>query len=110
LLRLALINLRQYRRDRGMKFKLILTVHDSIMLEVPMDEVVNVADMAFPMCMTTEARSPVGGFTVGCDVDVYKRWDEALYLEEMLDMGLPEEFSSRFCVADKEGNPVTRVV
>jgi DNA polymerase-1 len=108
LLRLALINIRNYRRDHSMQYKLILTVHDSIMLEVPVQEVVHVATKVLPHCMTDIARAPRLGFKIGADVDVCQRWDEKLYLEDMVEMGLPEEFSSQFCAKDDNGNPKIR--
>jgi uracil-DNA glycosylase family 4 len=105
LLRLALINLHSHRQHQQMKFKLILTVHDSIMLEVPYQEVVEVADNVFPLCMTTNAKAPGIGFTIGCDVDVVERWDEKMYLADMLSIGLPEDFSLKFCAMDDTGQP-----
>ena len=108
LLRLALVNLQQYRREHGMKFKVILTVHDSIMLEVPIDEVEEVATVVLPYCMTEAAKAPDLGFTVRVDVDVIQRWDVDMYLEELMALGLPEEFSMKFCVLDDDGNPKRR--
>lgn len=110
LLRVALINLRQYRREHDVSYKLILTVHDSIMLEVPVRHVPEVANIVLPWAMTEAAPAPRFGFRVGCDVDVTQRWDEKLYLQEMADMGLPEAFSLKFCAKDDAGKPKERVV
>lgn len=108
LLRLALINLQQYRRDHGMHYKLILTVHDSIMLEVPIREVEEVAMKVLPYCMTESAPAPRLGFKIASDVDVCYRWDEKMYLSDMTDLGLSEEFSKKFCAKDDDGNPKIR--
>lgn len=108
LLRLALINIRDYRRQHNMHYKLILTVHDSIMIEAPISEVPTVALKVMPYCMTDIARAPRLGFKVGADVDVCRRWDEKMYLDEMLESGLPEDFSKQFCSKDDNGIPKIR--
>jgi uracil-DNA glycosylase family 4 len=108
LLRLALINLREYRRQHDMKFKLILTVYDSIMLEAPVAEVPKIVLEALPLCMCENAKAPGLGFSIGCDIDVTQRWDEKMYLEDMVELGLPEDFSRKFCAMDDEGKPKRR--
>lgn len=110
LLRLALINLQNYRRTHNLGYKLILTVHDSIMIETPIPEVPEVALKVLPYCMTENARAPRLGFKIGSDVDVCRRWDEKMYLEEMVELGLPTDFASQFCAKDDDGNPKVRSV
>ena len=63
---------------------------------------------ALPYCMTVNARAPRLGFKIGSDVDVCRRWDEKLYFDEMLELGLPEDFATQFCVRDDEGKPKSR--
>lgn len=108
LLRLALINLREFRRQHNMRYKIVLTVHDSIMLEVPIPEVEQVSEIVIPECMTVRAPAPRLGFTVGTDVDVSQRWDVKLLLDDFLDMGFSEEYGLKYCKRDKKKNPVRR--
>lgn len=108
LLRLALINLQNYRREHDMHYRLILTVHDSIMLETPIPEVEEVALNVMPYCMTEAARAPRLGFKVGSDVDVCQRWDEKMYLDEMVELGLTKDFALKFCVKGDDGQPKSR--
>lgn len=108
LLRKALINLQQYRREHDVQYKLILTVHDSIMLETPIKYVEQVATEVLPLCMTKNARAPRLGFSIGTDVDVFQRWDEKMYLEDMVAMGLREEFALGFCAKADDGSPKRR--
>jgi hypothetical protein len=81
-----------------------LTVHDSILLEVPFDSVEKVATIVVPECMTHRAKAPKLGFTIACDVDVVQRWDEALYHEEFVEFGFKDEFANQFGKKDEKGN------
>ena len=79
------------------EYKLILTVHDSIMLEVPYRCVEQVATEVIPYCMTEGARAPGLGFCVKSDVDVCRRWDEKLYYDELSVLGFTDKFCRSMC-------------
>lgn len=110
LLRLAFINMKTYKREHNLTFRPILSVYDSIMLEVPIIEVPEVADIVLPHCMTHAAPAPRLGFKIGSDVEVVKRWDVPMYLDEMTDLGLPEEFAVRYCAKDDKDQPKRRPI
>jgi uracil-DNA glycosylase family 4 len=87
---LSLGNLWYELRRRKMRSRIILSVHDSIMLECPPDEVEFVVDVLLPLCMTE--RSPViptdfngtpnglPAFRLGIDIEVCRNW--GITLEE----------------------------
>ena len=107
LLRTALINLRRYRIDNPeISYKLILTVHDSIMLEVPIKHTERVSEIVIPECMTHKARAPKLGFSVSSDVDVSVRWDEKLTVTEFMDLGFSEAYGIKYCKKNKSNEPV----
>lgn len=107
LLRQALINFRKYRLDNpGVLYKLILTVHDSIILEAPIKHVEHVSEIVIPECMTRQAKAPKLGFTVGTDTDVSIRWDEKLSLAEFLELGFSEEYAKKYCKKNENGEPI----
>lgn len=104
LLRKALINLSEYKRESGLDYKLILTVHDSIMLEAAESCAEEVAMHVLPECMTTRAPAPKLGFTIGSDVDVYRRWDEKMYFSELVDCGFSAEGAEQVCKKNDDGS------
>lgn len=107
LLRKALINLQQFRREHpSVPYKLLLTVHDNILVSAPLKWVPYVADHVIPECMVHQAKAPKLGFTVAVDTDVSKRLDVPLYVEELIDYGFDEEFAKRYAKKDGEGNPL----
>jgi len=108
LLRQALINLDNYKRTSGIPFKVILTVHDSIMLETPAAYAEEVSEVVIPQCMTYNAKAPKLGFTIRTDTDVCTRWEEKLYLQDFIDLGLPKDYGLMYCKLDNTGFPVPR--
>jgi len=72
------------------------------MLEVAESCAELVAEEILPLCMVTLAKAPILNFTVGCDVDVYKRWDEKLYFTELTAMGFSEKGAANVCKRDKD--------
>jgi hypothetical protein len=38
------------------------------------------------------------------------RWDEKMYLEDMVEMGLSEAFAAKYCRTNKDGTPSKRAV
>jgi DNA polymerase I-like protein with 3'-5' exonuclease and polymerase domains len=75
-------------RRRKLRSVMILSVYDSIMLEVPAAEVDVVVDDLLPLCMVERAPVPVttlageplarGPYRFGIDVDVYRNWGVAV--------------------------------
>lgn len=71
-------------RRRKMRTRVVLSVHDSVMLESPADEVAAVVDEVLPLCMidrcpvvpTDLSGNPVarGPYFFDIDVSVYRRW------------------------------------
>jgi len=78
-------------RERRMRSRIVLSVHDSIMVESPPDEVVVVAKDIVPRAMTTDNQfvitdfngNPVRGpYHFGVDVSVYRSWGVEVPEEE----------------------------
>ena len=107
MLRVALIAFGEYRRDHpDVKYKIILTVHDSIVAEVPEEYVEKVALEVFPYCMTERAVCPALPFQVGTDTDVCVRWDEPLHMADVDHLSLSDSFLQQF-VSDYEEESAT---
>lgn len=65
------------RNRLGLKFKILLAIHDAILLEVPYEEV-SQAKAVLRRCMTELVEVPGVGLHYGVDLDVYLRWNEKL--------------------------------
>ena len=89
-LSLALVNLQMYRNMTGMKFKIILPVHDAIFLDVPVDEAVRVADEVLPRCMRDLVLIPNTKLYLDVDVEMCRRWGEKMKREEAIKQALIE--------------------
>jgi DNA polymerase-1 len=85
-LSIALYNILRYRDAMGLRFRIVLTVHDAVILEVPYDEVKIVKEVVLPVCMGIGARIPTLGLELGVDVKIMKRWDEQISEEEALEL------------------------
>lgn len=106
-----MVNLEGYRRAHPeLSYKLVLTVYDSVMLDVPVKHVQRVTDEVIPLCMRENARAPLLNFSVDVDTDVGARWDEKMYLEDMVAMGLPAEFAKAYCLVDDNKQPIKKPV
>jgi uracil-DNA glycosylase family 4 len=85
-LNIALFNLYRYRDAKGLHFRMALTIHDAIILEVPYYEVDIVKNEVLPVCMSAGAQVPTIGLTLGIDIEIMRRWgekiDEAQAIEE----------------------------
>ena len=76
-LSLALTNLYYYRQlEPNLEYKIILPIHDAIMLEVPERCVERVKDHVLPMCMSRMVPIPHLNFKLEIDVSVATRWSE----------------------------------
>ena len=89
-LSLALINLKMYRDMTGMKFRIILPVHDAIFLDVPASEAVRVADEVLPKCMRDLVLIPNTSLRLGVDVEMCRRWGEKLTRTQAIEQALAE--------------------
>jgi uracil-DNA glycosylase family 4 len=71
-------------RRRGLRTRIVLSIHDSIMLEVPEDEADVVVDEVLPLCMSHGNPVPItyldgtpadhGPYHFGIDTTVYRSW------------------------------------
>lgn len=76
--------LKEERDRRDMRFKLVLTVHDSVILEVPYEEVPEVKKI-LKWIMCDRVVVPNIGLHYGLDIEVFKRWNEKLDDVEILE-------------------------
>lgn len=96
---IAAYNLREIRRERGMKFKIALQMHDAFYFLVPYDEVETMCNEVIPEGMVT--RCPIIPFRLdgsrrtdlepaymGCGIAVYFRWGEKPDSDELLACGI----------------------
>jgi DNA polymerase-1 len=95
LLRKTLINLaRAKRNDPLANFDVVLTVYDSVMYEVPITSTEYVVGNVIPSCMTKESYCEALPFEIAIDIDVSQRWDESNTVNELMALGLSEEFAN----------------
>jgi DNA polymerase I-like protein with 3'-5' exonuclease and polymerase domains len=81
----ALINLFNYRKQNNhLKYKIVLSVHDAIILLCPFDQINVVTKEVLPYCMCTNLEVPEIKlhYTLG-DIDIQKRWGENLSKDEV---------------------------
>jgi DNA polymerase I-like protein with 3'-5' exonuclease and polymerase domains len=88
----ALINMWHYRRfvSTGIDYRLLLSIHDAVLLEVPVQHVQAVVEEVIPICMTKSVEVPGYGlkYKIG-EVDIQLRWGEKANPDELLELGVP---------------------
>lgn len=84
-LTIALYNLYRYREIKGMKYKIVLTIHDAAVLAVPVDEVQEVKEVVLPVCMQFGAKIPNIGLELGIDIGIMRRWDVKISEEQAVE-------------------------
>jgi len=102
---LALYNFTTHPRREELGYRIVLQIHDAVILEVPVRSLEEVYDEVVEECMTKNVSfrscdvegvphkdSPVYHF--GVDKEVMLRWGESIPLEVGKKLGIPE----RFCV------------
>jgi len=110
LLRRAVINLADHKRVYRAPYDVVMTVHDCIIAEVDLDYAEEFSEVILPGCMVNKAKAPGLGFSIDIDTDVCTRWEEALYLQDFVDLGLSEEYGRKYCKTEKDGSPTPRPV
>jgi DNA polymerase I len=73
MIKIAMINIQHHIKQKGMKSKMILQVHDELVLDVPLDEVESISSMV-KSCMTNAIRMKV---PIEVDINTAKNWLEA---------------------------------
>ena len=99
----ALYNLMEYEEKEALGYKVVLTIHDAIVLEVPLRSVDEVVDRVLPECMVSRVPfkaadcdgnpypdSPVYNF--GIDTDVQAYWGVPLTKEDCNNLRLDERY------------------
>lgn len=97
----ALDYMYHYRETHSdIDYKIILQIHDAILLEVPFEHAGRVWSEVIPECMVS--RVPIypchlngkptgkGPYYLGAGRDAYLRWGEELKKEDCTKLGLPE--------------------
>lgn len=103
----AIHNLVQYRRNHStadVDYRLLLQIHDAVLLEVPIRSVARVVDEVLPACLCQQVPiwpcNPAGQQTgagphhLGIDVKVAKNWGVSLSAAETNSLGLPARFAA----------------
>jgi DNA polymerase-1 len=89
-LSVGLFNLWAARNERRMDFRILLAIHDAVLLEVPVHEVLDVTQQLLPLCMG-RVRIPEVNYCLDIDVDIYLRLGVNPKREELINYGVPEE-------------------
>lgn len=96
-----IINYRKHARPGGeaLDYRLVLAIHDAVMLEVRADHVEHVANHVLPLCLRDQAVIPELGTKLDIDVSLGLRWGEEAtkknekglkVIEQLIDMGVSE--------------------
>jgi uracil-DNA glycosylase family 4 len=88
----ALINFWNYRRyiNPAIKYDLLLSIHDAVLLQVPYAHVAGVVEEVIPSCMVNGLEVPGCGLHYGIgDIDIQLRWGERADPNELLSLGVP---------------------
>lgn len=89
----AIINFIDYRRDTDMQYRLVLSVHDAVMLEVPIPEIPRVCGEVIPLCMDDAVEVPGCGLNYKSDYpDISTHWGRNLSPEKLLELGVAREW------------------
>ena len=92
----AVFNLWAYRKMHGMKYKMVLGIHDAVLSAVPYEEVEHYMDVVLPTCMvygaTIPATSRTPSYRLDIDPEIMFRWSEAPTRKDMERTGIPERF------------------
>lgn len=96
-LNVALFNIWEYkRRHPECDFNIMLAIHDSVLLEVPVENVEHVIDFVLPVCMARGVTVPASdrspAFQMDIDAEVSLRWGETPSREELAAVGVPERY------------------
>jgi len=99
----ALYNLMEHEEKEALGYKVVLTIHDAIVLEVPLRSVDTVVENILPECMVDRvpfyacdcdgipyADSPL--YTFGIDTDVQAYWGVPLSKKDCNNLGLNEAY------------------
>ncbi len=101
----ALDHLYCVRNELGLNYKILLQIHDAVLLEVPIPELELVYNKILPMCMCE--RVPIypanldgkriegrGPYYLGIDKEIFVHWGEKIKTVEMArQYGIPESFA-----------------
>ena len=90
----ALVNLYRYRQLIGEdKYRIILSIHDAVMLEVPVQHVAQVCEEVFPICMVHNVEVPGTGLHYGLGAfDIMERWGEETSPERLEELGVTRDW------------------
>lgn len=90
----ALINLVDYRKIKPhLRYKILLSIHDAVLLECPVDQVAEVCSEVIPFCMETALDIPDSNLKYTVDPpDISTHWKGKTPPEKLLQMGVPKEY------------------
>lgn len=90
----ALFDIWAYRQAYHMDFKILLAIHDAVILEVPIVEIETVKKTVLPLCMCDMNPVPATdrnpSFKFGIDIDIMLRWGVTPTQGELIKYGVPE--------------------
>lgn len=91
----ALINFWAFKEEFKCRdlYRILLSIHDAVMLEVPIKNIERVIEEVLPMCMVDGVEVPGYGlhYTIG-DPEIMLRWGEHAPKDELIKLGVPEKY------------------
>lgn len=91
----ALFNLWQYKKENPWcSYKILLAIHDAVLLSVPISILDHVMDFVLPQCMIERVLVPHYNFKFSIDPEIYLRWGEKPTTESLKEIGVSERYWS----------------
>lgn len=98
----ACYHLHYYRKNRSVRYKVVLQIHDAVLFEVPIPHITEVVEEVIPTCMGE--RVPIRACSLdgvpldveprhfGVDVELFINWGVKITEDEAKTLGIPLEY------------------
>ena len=93
----ALVNLYRFREQTKAIYRIILSIHDAVILEVPGEWLPEICERVFPQCMVHNCRVPKGDleYKLG-DYDIHVNLGAKPTVEELLARNVPRDYAEKY--------------
>lgn len=108
----ALYNLMCYKKEHKMEFKLLLQIHDAVLLQAPLSELDHIYDVVLQKCLSTDVpifptyssgarKLNIGPYYFGISKEVFISWGDKIPGQANKLLDIPSRFCD-FSISDEE--------